>query len=72
LRESSAYILDEEGLELEGLSAAVKAARAAARSVIASEVLAGKLPLDSIIEIEDETGQLVFELPFKDAVILDG
>jgi hypothetical protein len=45
---------------------------ASARSVIAGEALAGKIPLAAILEIHDKEGRRVLDLPFRDAVILDG
>lgn len=71
LRESHRYILDEEGLELEAPDAARKVAVAEARSIIAGDALLGRLPLRTVIEVEDEDGNRVIELPFKDAVYLD-
>jgi hypothetical protein len=72
LRESETYLVDEEGLELNGTDAIVAAATAGARSVIANEVIRGKLPLMAVIEVDDQTGRRVLELPFRDAVQLDG
>ena len=72
LKEPGNHVVDEEGRELSGIEAAVAAAVAAARSVIASEVMEGRLPLASAIEIEDEQGRRIHELLFRDAVRLDG
>lgn len=72
LRESGDYVVDEEGRELPDIAAAEAAARMNARSVIAGEAMAGKLPLAACIEVDDEQGQRVLDLPFRDAVILDG
>ena len=72
LREAGGYIIDEEGLELEALDAVRQAAIEGARCIIAGEALVGKLPLQAVLEVEDEHGNCVIELPFKDAVHLDG
>ena len=72
VREADAYVVDEEGLELAELGAARLAAIAGARSLIASEALLGKLPLSTVIEVEDENGNRVIELPFRDTVLVDG
>ena len=71
LRESGGYIADAEGLELGGVAAVRAAATAGARSIIAGEALAGKLPLGAIMEVDDEDGQRVLDLPFRDTVVLD-
>jgi hypothetical protein len=72
LREEDGYVIDDEGLELADENAAKIAATEGARSVIAAEAMAGRLPLRTIIEVDDERGQRVLDLPFKDAVMLDG
>jgi hypothetical protein len=72
LRESQGYVSDEEGLELADLDAVRRAAVAGARSIISSEVMHGKLPLGTVMEVEDEHGEPVFELSFRAAVTLDG
>ena len=71
LRESESYLVDEEGLELPGIDAVLAAAIAGARSVIAGEAMEGKLPLRSSIEVDDEHGQRVLDLPFLETVLLD-
>jgi hypothetical protein len=72
LRETAAYVFDDEGIELDGTEAARRAAISTARALIASDALLGKLPLASALEIEDEFGRRVIDLPFREAVILDG
>ena len=72
LREERGLVPDEEGIELDGIDAARQAAIEGARSLIASEVLAGKLSLKTVIEVEDEKGRRLLVLPFRDAVQLDG
>ena len=72
LRESESYFADGEGLELAGIDAVLAAAIAGARSVIAGEAMQGKLPLNSSIEVDDENGRRVLDLPFRETVVLDG
>lgn len=72
LREVDRYIVDDEGLELDAPEAARKAAVAEARSIIAGDAMLGRLPLRTIIEVEDENGNRIIDLPFKDAVYVDG
>ena len=72
LRENHDYVVDEEGIELADLDAVRIAATAAARSVIASDAMTGKLPLRAVLEVNDGNGQRVLELPFRDTVLVDG
>ena len=72
LREAGAYLIDEEGLELAGVEAARVAATEAARSIIAGDAIMGKLPLGAVLEIDDEVGRRVFDLPVRETVRLDG
>jgi len=72
LREDENYVLDEEGRELRDIGMVRAAAMADARSVISAEASDGKIPLRSIIEVENSEGEKVFELLFRDAVTLDG
>jgi hypothetical protein len=72
LREAGGHLVDEEGLELRSKKAVEAAATAGARSILAAEVIAGRLPLAAVIEVYDEYGQRVLDLPFRDTVVLDG
>jgi hypothetical protein len=71
LREPGGYVVDDEGLELGGLDAVKAAATCGARSIIADEILKGHLPLGTILEVEDEDGRRVLDLPFGDTVFVD-
>jgi hypothetical protein len=68
LREGSDYISDEEGLDLPHRDAAFEAAIRGARGLLAAEVLQGRLSLSTIMEVRDDRGEQVFELPFSRAV----
>ena len=59
---------DGEGLVLPDLAAARAEALRGARSLIAADVLEGRLNLIDRIEVEDEDGRLVLTLPFVAAV----
>ena len=58
----------EEGWEHAGAAAIEATALAAARSLIASDVLEGVLDLAGRIDVEDEAGELVLSVPFQSAV----
>lgn len=71
LREPDGYVVDDEGLELGCIDAVTAAAICGARLIIADEILRGSLPLGTILEVEDEDGRRVLELPFRDTVHVD-
>jgi len=69
LRDSTDETLDPEGLELLDLEAVKTAALAAARDLIANDIESdGVFDLRYRIDAEDDAGQLLYRLPFKDAV----
>ena len=72
LRESGGYVVDDEGIELADMDAVVAAATAGARCVIAGEAMLGRLPLGSVIEVDDQGGGRVLDLSFRDTVLLTG
>jgi hypothetical protein len=72
LHEPDGDVRDEEGLELPSVEEAFRRAIQGARSLIASDVLAGALPLATTMVVEDEAGGRAFELPFRDAVRIEG
>lgn len=72
LNESDGYIVDEEGLELADADAARRAALAGARSLLASDVLEGRLTLGTVMEVHDGRGDKILELPFRDTVVVNG
>ncbi|CAA9538991.1 MAG: hypothetical protein AVDCRST_MAG23-1738 [uncultured Sphingosinicella sp.] len=71
LRQSQGYVIDDEGVELADGDAVLAAATIGARSIIAGEAMDGRLPLLSIIEVDDENGLRVLDLPFREAVLLE-
>lgn len=61
---------DAEGMELPDIEAACFHARKVAREIIGEEAKNGRIPLEWSIEIVDESGDMVAEIPFRDAVTL--
>jgi len=70
LRDGQDILLDPEGVDLPDPAAIARNALAAARSILSTEVLEGRLPLDMRIDVEDEAGALVHRLPFADAIAI--
>jgi hypothetical protein len=59
---------DDEGIPLADDEAAGREALRGARSILASEVIEGRLPLDERIEVVDGEGRSVLILSFAAAV----
>lgn len=70
LRDGRDVLLDPEGVELPDIEAARAQALSAARSILAAEVLEGKVPLNLRIDVEDVGGAIVHRLPFADAIVI--
>lgn len=70
LRDGVDLILDEEGAELADLAAARARAMVSARSILSAETLAGRLPFNMRIDVEDELGVIVHCLQFQDALTI--
>lgn len=68
LRDGRDILLDDEGVELADLAAARAQALRSARSILAAEVIEGKVPLYLRIDVEDGAGAIVHRLPFAEAV----
>jgi hypothetical protein len=60
---------DEEGIDLPDRAAAYQQALRGARSLIAAEVLEGRLPRAERIEVEDSDGLTILVLAFTDAIV---
>lgn len=58
----------QEAWEFDNASAALECAAAAARSLIASDVLEGVLDLSARIEVEDDNRKPVLTVPFATVV----
>jgi hypothetical protein len=72
VHECGTVIDDEEGLERPNLESVRHEALISAREIMSNEVKNGKLCLSCHIEVQDETGQVVLTLPFKEAVQVVG
>ena len=59
---------DEEGVELDGPDSVRETALTGARSVISHDAREGVIDLTCRIEVTDAEGQVVFVLPFAEAV----
>lgn len=68
LRDGTEQILDPEGLEFPTIEALRKAVLASARDLMTGDVREGVIDLRFRIDVEDESGDLVYTLPFKHAV----
>ena len=62
---------DLEGIELVDREAAYAEALRGARSLMVDEIIQGRLNLASFIEVEDESGELLFTVTFEEAVEID-
>jgi hypothetical protein len=72
LHECGTIVADEEGAEVESLAKARLRALREARSIMSSEVSAGKLCLSCFIRVEDAQGTTVLTIPFRDALEITG
>ena len=63
---------DEEGAELPDLPAAREHAISGARSLMAEQIMEGRLRLQHRIEVADEQGRVVMKIPFRELVNIEG
>lgn len=63
---------DEEGRRLSDPEAARQMAVLDARELLSGEVRAGRLCLDCLINVADETGEVLLSVPFHETVMLSG
>ncbi len=68
LRDGTEQILDPEGLEFPTIEALRKAVLVSARDLMTGDVREGVIDLRFRIDVEDESGDIVYTLPFKHAV----
>ena len=68
LREGALVTRDEEGRDLKNLQTARAVAVMSARDIMCGEVLLGRVSLGDAIEVEDESGRKLFDVPFSQAV----
>ena len=65
---SIGFLADEEGRELSGLDEARAEALKGARSIIAEEVLQGRVDLRGRLEVVDRSGKVLMTIAFSEAV----
>lgn len=68
LRNGDERLLDPEGQQIGDPGQIAGIALKEARSIISQDALRGEIDLDQRLEVEDESGKLVYSLPFADAV----
>ena len=68
LRDGTEQILDPEGLEFPSVEALRKAVLVAARDLMTGDIRQGVLDFRFRIDAEDESGLIVYTLPFKHAI----
>jgi hypothetical protein len=68
LRDGTEQILDPEGLEFASVDALRRAVLTGARDLMTGDIRQGLLDFRLRIDAEDETGVVVYSLPFKHAV----
>lgn len=69
LRDGRDHTLDPEPVELPDIAAAARRALREARVILGNDLQeSGRIKLDYRIDIEDETGSVIYTLPFTEAV----
>lgn len=68
LKNGDERLLDPEGQQIENPGRIAEIALKEVRSIISQDALRGEIDLDQRPEVEDESGKLVYSLPFADAV----
>lgn len=72
LHECGEVTLDEEGALLDDVERARAVGIQHARAIMSAEVREGRLCLGCCIEVIDEGGRQVAQVPFRDAIALSG
>ena len=72
LHECGTLYADAEGLDRITMDDVRDEAYRAAREVMCAELADGRLCLSCRIEVRDETGAVVLDLPFREAVTITG
>jgi hypothetical protein len=68
VRNGDDVLIDTDGVVLNDLHAVIARSLATARKILSDEALAGSMPMNKRVEVEDEDGTLVHSLPFVNAV----
>lgn len=58
---------DEEGIEVDGVDAAIAQAKDGIRSIISDEAKSGRIDFNGRVEIADESGRIRAVVPFPEA-----
>lgn len=72
LVDRSGRVADEEGVELPDVDSAHRHALLAARLIICDEVVQGRVDLRQSILVEDQSGRRLVDIPFRDALAIEG
>ena len=72
LNECGSVTEDPDGVELLNLAEVRAAAMKAAREIMCAEIAEGRLCLGCQIDVADEVGFIILNLPFRDAVKITG
>lgn len=64
-------LIDPDGQEVSDPALIADVALKEARAMISQDALGGKIRLDQSIEVRDDSGKLIHQLAFRDAVSLD-
>ena len=70
LRDGHDVVIDAEGQSIVDRSLVGVHALREARAMISQDALGGRINLNQYIEVRDEAGKLVHQLPFRDAVVI--
>ena len=63
-------LIDPEGREVAEFSEIAGLALKEARAMISQDALGGRINLNQFIEVRDQSGKLVHQLPFREAVTI--
>jgi hypothetical protein len=71
LHNGSGVTRDEEGREFANSGEAKREAVLGIRSLLGAEVARGSIDLDGRLEVLNENGEILFSIPFSDAVTVN-
>ena len=70
LADGHEVIIDPEGQDIEDPAQVSVHALREARAMISQDALAGRINLNQYIEVREEGGKLIYQLPFREAVTI--
>ena len=65
-------LIDADGRDIQDEAQISKIALEEARAMISQDVLTGRIDLNQYIEVRNESGKLIHQLCFRDAVMITG